>query len=310
MIGVAVDDVEQLVAEHGQLGRRRPARLGHPVGADHHLVHHPVVDGGEQLLLRPDVVVEGALAEPVDLAQLRRCRWRGSRCWAKTVRRGVDDGVAPGLPLLAAAGLVARSGARHLARRYTARPDPATRHPSSRSRGERAPLRRAGRGRHRRRARHRPGLRPAARRPGRQRRRQRPRRLDRRRRGRRRAGGRRGRRDRRRRRRGGRRRQRRRRRPRARQALVDAAVERFGRIDVVVNNAGIVRWAGFPEADADNLERHLAVHVGGSFNTTRAAWPHMVEQGYGRIVMTTSTGHVRPPQQHRPTPRPRPASSG
>ena len=46
----------------------------------------------------------------------------------------------------------------------------------------------------------------------------------------------------------------------------------------------------FPEVDADNLERHLAVHVGGSFNTTRAAWPHMVEQGYGRIVMTTSTG--------------------
>ena len=65
---------------------------------------------------------------------------------------------------------------------------------------------------------------------------------------------------------------------------------RFGRIDILVNNAGIVRWAGFPEADADNLERHLAVHVFGSFNTTRAAWPHMVDQGYGRIVMTTSAG--------------------
>jgi len=74
------------------------------------------------------------------------------------------------------------------------------------------------------------------------------------------------------------------------QALVDAAVETFGRIDIVINNAGIVRWAGFPEADADNLARHLAVHVGGSFNTTRAAWPRMVDQGYGRIVMTTSTG--------------------
>ena len=74
------------------------------------------------------------------------------------------------------------------------------------------------------------------------------------------------------------------------QALVDAAVERFGRLDVLINNAGIIRWAGFPEADADNLARHLAVHVVGSFNTARAAWPHMVEQGYGRIVMTTSTG--------------------
>ena len=58
-----------------------------------------------------------------------------------------------------------------------------------------------------------------------------------------------------------------------------------------------MRWAGFPEADADNLERHLAVHVGGSFNTTRAAWPHMVEQGYGRIVMTTSAGDVRTAEQ-------------
>jgi NAD(P)-dependent dehydrogenase (short-subunit alcohol dehydrogenase family) len=74
------------------------------------------------------------------------------------------------------------------------------------------------------------------------------------------------------------------------EALVGTAVERFGRIDVLVNNAGIIRWAGMPEVDEDNLARHLAVHVGGSFNTARAAWPHMVEQGYGRIVMTTSAG--------------------
>jgi NAD(P)-dependent dehydrogenase (short-subunit alcohol dehydrogenase family) len=78
--------------------------------------------------------------------------------------------------------------------------------------------------------------------------------------------------------------------PAGAQSLVDAAVEQFGRIDILINNAGIIRWAGFPEADADNLARHLAVHVTGSFNTTRSAWPHMVEQGYGRIVMTTSTG--------------------
>ncbi|MEX2183309.1 MAG: SDR family NAD(P)-dependent oxidoreductase [Chloroflexota bacterium] len=74
------------------------------------------------------------------------------------------------------------------------------------------------------------------------------------------------------------------------QALVDSAIDRFGRLDVLVNNAGIVRWAGLPEADAANLASTLAVHVAGSFNTTRAAWPRMVEQGYGRIVMTGSTG--------------------
>ena len=74
------------------------------------------------------------------------------------------------------------------------------------------------------------------------------------------------------------------------EALIGAALERFGRIDILINNAGIIRWAGLPEADADNLAQHLAVHVGGSFNTARAAWPHLVEQGYGRIVMTTSSG--------------------
>jgi NAD(P)-dependent dehydrogenase (short-subunit alcohol dehydrogenase family) len=80
------------------------------------------------------------------------------------------------------------------------------------------------------------------------------------------------------------------------QVLIDAAVREFGRLDILVNNAGIIRWAGLPEADSDNLAKHLAVHTVGSFNTTRAAWPHMVEQGYGRVVMTTSTGIFGLPQ--------------
>lgn len=73
-------------------------------------------------------------------------------------------------------------------------------------------------------------------------------------------------------------------------ALIATAVEQFGRIDVVVNNAGIIRWKHFPEADVDNVHSHLAVHLDGSFHTSRAAWPHFVEQGYGRIVNTTSSG--------------------
>lgn len=73
-------------------------------------------------------------------------------------------------------------------------------------------------------------------------------------------------------------------------AMVAAAVKLGGKIDIVINNAGIVRWAGPDSADTVNLEQHLAVHLRGSFNTVRAAWPHFVEQAYGRVVMTTSTG--------------------
>jgi NAD(P)-dependent dehydrogenase (short-subunit alcohol dehydrogenase family) len=74
------------------------------------------------------------------------------------------------------------------------------------------------------------------------------------------------------------------------QALVEAATRSFGRLDILINNAGIIKWAGLPDVDLDNVEKHIAVHVFGSFNTTRAAWPQMVQQGYGRIVMTTSSG--------------------
>jgi NAD(P)-dependent dehydrogenase (short-subunit alcohol dehydrogenase family) len=73
-------------------------------------------------------------------------------------------------------------------------------------------------------------------------------------------------------------------------SLIAAAVDAFGRIDIVVNNAGNIRWGGLPEADLENLDSHLAVHVRGSFNTTRGAWTRMVDQGYGRVVLTTSAG--------------------
>jgi NAD(P)-dependent dehydrogenase (short-subunit alcohol dehydrogenase family) len=73
-------------------------------------------------------------------------------------------------------------------------------------------------------------------------------------------------------------------------ALIATAIERFGRVDALINNAGIMRWAGFPDVTPKEFEQHLAVHLSGSFHTTRAAWPHMASQGSGRIVMTTSSG--------------------
>ncbi len=78
--------------------------------------------------------------------------------------------------------------------------------------------------------------------------------------------------------------------PEGARALVDAALDAFGRVDIVINNAGIIDWAGMPEVDADNLARHISVHVAGSFNTTKAAWSTMADRRYGRVVMTTSAG--------------------
>lgn len=74
------------------------------------------------------------------------------------------------------------------------------------------------------------------------------------------------------------------------EALVAETLERFGRVDALVNNAGIVRWAGLPDLDADNLDAHYDVHVLGSFLPTRAVWPHFAARGAGRVVMTTSAG--------------------
>lgn len=74
------------------------------------------------------------------------------------------------------------------------------------------------------------------------------------------------------------------------QALIDATIERHGRLDVLINNAGIIEWAGLPDVDWVNIQRHIDVHVGGTFNTIKAAWPHMVAAGYGRIINTTSAG--------------------
>jgi NAD(P)-dependent dehydrogenase (short-subunit alcohol dehydrogenase family) len=71
-------------------------------------------------------------------------------------------------------------------------------------------------------------------------------------------------------------------------ALVARTIERFGRIDILINNAGNIRHLKFTETSADDLMSHLTIHVLGSFRVSRAAWPHMLARNYGRIVLTTS----------------------
>jgi len=73
-------------------------------------------------------------------------------------------------------------------------------------------------------------------------------------------------------------------------SVIDTAVQEFGAIDIVVNNAGNMVWGSLPDATAETIEAHWAVHVRGSFNTLHAAWPYFLEKDYGRVVLTTSAG--------------------
>ena len=73
------------------------------------------------------------------------------------------------------------------------------------------------------------------------------------------------------------------------QSMVDATMAKWGRIDILVNNAGILRDKTFSKLELENWHAVLDVHLTGSLNTTKCIWPIMVEQNYGRIVMTTST---------------------
>jgi NAD(P)-dependent dehydrogenase (short-subunit alcohol dehydrogenase family) len=73
------------------------------------------------------------------------------------------------------------------------------------------------------------------------------------------------------------------------QAIVATALDSYGRVDIVVNNAGILRDKAFSDMTPDLLGPVIDVHLKGAFYVTRPAWNSMREQGYGRIVNTSST---------------------
>jgi NAD(P)-dependent dehydrogenase (short-subunit alcohol dehydrogenase family) len=80
--------------------------------------------------------------------------------------------------------------------------------------------------------------------------------------------------------------------PEGGKAIVQTALDAWGRVDIVINNAGILRDASFKNMDADRVSSVLDVHLRGAFNVTQPAWEHMRNQGYGRIVNTSSGAGV------------------
>ncbi|MEZ5175806.1 MAG: SDR family NAD(P)-dependent oxidoreductase [Acidimicrobiia bacterium] len=72
-------------------------------------------------------------------------------------------------------------------------------------------------------------------------------------------------------------------------AMVAAALQRWGRVDILVNNAGVLRDKSFANMDMDDFDFVVKVHLTGTANCTKAVWDHMRNSSYGRIVVTTSS---------------------
>lgn len=72
-------------------------------------------------------------------------------------------------------------------------------------------------------------------------------------------------------------------------AMVDEAVARWGRVDILVNNAGMLRDKSFAKMELEDFRAVVEVHLMGAVICTKAVWPTMRDQNYGRIVMTTSS---------------------
>lgn len=73
-------------------------------------------------------------------------------------------------------------------------------------------------------------------------------------------------------------------------AIVDTALDRYGRIDVLIHNAGIVRRGSLKEMTYEDFDAVVNVHLKGAFYVVRPAFPVMCQAGYGRVVLTSSIG--------------------
>jgi NAD(P)-dependent dehydrogenase (short-subunit alcohol dehydrogenase family) len=80
--------------------------------------------------------------------------------------------------------------------------------------------------------------------------------------------------------------------PQGGRSIVQTAIDSWGRVDIIINNAGILRDASFKNMDPDKVNAVLDVHLRGAFNVTQPAWEHMRNQNYGRIVNTSSGAGV------------------
>lgn len=75
-------------------------------------------------------------------------------------------------------------------------------------------------------------------------------------------------------------------------AVVKAAIDAFGRVDIIINNAGILRDKAFNNMDDNLWDPVLNVHLRGTYKVTKAAWPYFLKQKYGRVINTTSTSGI------------------
>lgn len=76
------------------------------------------------------------------------------------------------------------------------------------------------------------------------------------------------------------------------EAVVKTAIDTYGRVDILVNNAGILRDKAFANMTDEQWDLVHKVHLFGTYACTKAAWPHMLKQKYGRIINTTSTSGI------------------